>query len=756
MTTRRPDDKLDRRQFIRIAGIGLTAPVFLAHCSDDDPTTPGPGTPIEPGEQFFPQSVASGDPTADSIVLWTRLQDEGAELPASLVISRDEAQTDVVATQSLVATAEHDFVLKLRVSGLEAGATYYYRFVYDKAGTQYGSRVGRTKTAPAADADVPVRFAFASCQDFIGRYYNSYAKMLELADDLDFFVHLGDYIYETTGDPGFQSEGGERRVAFTDTEGAIAFTDAAGEITHYGARSLDNYRELYKTYRSDPFLQQVHEKLPMVSIWDDHEFSDDCWKDNATYFDGRTNEDAQTERRQNAERAHFEFMPLDRGLSPEGDGLAASIATPITDPAAVLYRDLRFGKHLHLVVTDTRTYRPDHPIREDAFYGRVILTEAELTAEGIDPQEVDGAGLPVYAPYVDIGAAAWSDHRAALVPILTDAYKAGGPGLSDEEAAALAETATTGNVAAVVVNELLADAITAGTLTAIDTDGLPRGMTIDHLRFQKKFLFANDGIHARYLVHQARYELWQKVAFAKDPSGQDVLGQAQETWLRDVLSNTDATWKVLGTSISFTSMIIDVSDAGFPPTLVGDPDEELIKEGTQTFQAFFDAPYLFSVDQWDGFPQKRAQLFDWMREIPNVVSIAGDIHSSYVADHGNGGKSHNIFELTGAGISSEPFKGFVREKVDAVVPGATQSPSISALIERLEDFLLAANPTMVHASNDTHGFVMVEVTGDAMTATFHYAEEEHVAVDTGGDAAAAAAPFQTHTFVISGDSVTAS
>lgn len=749
MTTRH-DKSLDRRQFIRIAGIGLSAPVFLSHCADDDPIPGGPS--VELGEQHFPQSVASGDPTPESVILWTRVVDEAStDLPVTMQISRDEAQSDVVATVALVARAEYDQVLKLRVSGLEPGTFYYYRFIYDKAGRKLGSRVGRTKTAPAPDADVPVKFAFASCQDFIGRFYNSYARMLQLADELDFFVHLGDYIYETTGDPGFQSESGSRGISFTDVDGAIAIENEDGNVTHYAAQSLDNYRELYKSYRADKFLQQVHEKLPMVSIWDDHEFSDDCWKDNATYFSGKVVEDGQTARRKNAERAHFEYMPIDRGLSAGGDALAVvgEGDVPIADPATVLYRDLRFGKHLHLIVTDTRTYRPDHAIGEDVFFGKVILTEAELTAEGIDPAELDADDEPVYAPYIDISAATWAAHRTELIAVMTAAYTEAAPDLPADHVTMLAERAATGNVSAAAVNDLLEDAIDAGTLTAIDTVALPRGMTIDHLRFQKEQLFSNDGIHARYLVNKARFDLWQKVRYAADAASQDVLGATQESWLTETLTGSDATWKVVGNSISFTSMIIDVSDEAFPAALEGSPEAELIKSGAQTFQAFFDAPYYFNVDQWDGFPQKLQGLLDVMRGVPNVVMIAGDIHSTYVADHGKGtGGTHNVFELTGAGISSEPFKGFARGRVDAVVPGASQADNIAAVIEHLEEFLLAANPSMKYASNDTHGFFVVEVTAGAMNATYHYAPEEHVIVDTAGDVELAAAAFEEAKFTI--------
>jgi alkaline phosphatase D len=273
------------------------------------------------------------------VILWTRVQDEdkGAGLMLTLELASDEAFFNVIGSQTVVATAEHDHVIKLRVSGLAPATTYFYRFIYERTSEErYASRVGRTRTAPADDADVRVKVAFVSCQDFIGRYYNAYAKLLEVGDDVDVLVHLGDYIYETTGDPEFQAEAGERVVTFTDTAGAITFEDGEGNVSHYAAQSLDNYRDLYKQYRSDPFLQRVHERFPFVVIWDDHEFSDDCWADNATYFDGKIDENGQTDRRKNAEQAHFEYMPTELGLSSDGRTLAtpASCSTATSASAS--------------------------------------------------------------------------------------------------------------------------------------------------------------------------------------------------------------------------------------------------------------------------------------------------------------------------------------------------------------------------------------------------------------------------------------
>src|SRR5262249_7625400 len=152
----------------------------------------------------------------------------------------------------------------------EPATVYYYRFAYVQAGhknKRYLSRVGRTKTAPAPESDVAVKFGVVTCQDFIGRFYNSYVAMT--SQELDFWVHLGDYIYETTGDPSSENNTAMRAVASPADDPGISFG------TYAAARSLGNYRQLWQTYRSDKNLQRMHELAPVVVVWDDHEYSND-------------------------------------------------------------------------------------------------------------------------------------------------------------------------------------------------------------------------------------------------------------------------------------------------------------------------------------------------------------------------------------------------------------------------------------------------------------------------------------------------
>ena len=723
-----PVSGTSRRDFLKLVGIGLAAPAFvdLGACADDKGAAP-----VTIDVASFPQGVASGDPRPDSVVLWARIEPQPAiaEHRVTLLIDTAESLDAPLVEQELVAGADHDHIVKIKVSGLDAGTTYYYQFVYEADGQRLGSRVARTKTAPAADADVPFKIALASCQDFVARYYNSYAKMSQEAD-LDLVVHVGDYIYETTGDASFQSGGNaERGVTFSDTAGAIAFFDAAGEVTHYAAQSLSNYRELYRRYRSDPWLQRVHEQVPFVFIWDDHEFSDDCWGDTATYFDGRSDENHQRTRRENAERANFEYLPTELGLDAAGAAFDIGSKLPVSDPTITIYRDFRFGRHVHLVLTDTRSYRPDHAIPEDVHPARIAILEDELEPSGLDPAATKGDGTPLYVPYVELDAAL----AARVIDALVVAY---GKVLDDDEAAlrARATAQATGPWSAVALNTLLAESFDVSP----ESD-LPRGATYDHMRYAPNQLFASDGLGARYLVERRHYDAYQKARYARDPRSQDVLGAAQEAWLRSTIASSTATWKVVATSISMTSMIVDARRV--PASLVGTPDEAAVTAGLNLFKSLLPTSYYLSVDQWDGFGDKRAELLSVLRSQPNCMLLAGDIHSFYATSHGQGDGQHGVVELTGGGISSESFKGFVRRVVNGIVPGIMSDPNVAATVENLEHLFRDNFAPLVYANNDAHGFVAVSFGATEANATLYVAPIAHVEVEA-GDVTTAAAPFE--------------
>ena len=330
---------MDRRQFLTRTAFFTVAAASLTACGGGDD---GPA-----GRYTFPQGVASGDPKSTSLVFWSRCVRSGAGsadmIPVTLQVSASPAFTTALAEVALLASPSHDFTVRAKVTGLPAATPLYYRFV---AGSDI-SPVGNAKTSPAAGAPVAqLKFAWITCQDWSVNHWG--AMSLLAAEELDFLVHVGDYIYETVG-ASFQA--GQSEPA----HGAIVFPDgtALADGSRY-ATTLADYRALYRTYRGDTRLQALHAKCPLIATWDDHEFSDDCWQDHQTYTNANLQ---QTARRRAANQAWVEYMPVDFG----------DVSFDSTNAAydnLRIYRDFQFGNLMHLVMTDERLYRDDHVVDE--------------------------------------------------------------------------------------------------------------------------------------------------------------------------------------------------------------------------------------------------------------------------------------------------------------------------------------------------------------------------------------------------------
>jgi len=370
--------KLGRRNFLHVVVASGGATVATACTTTDDPAA----TPEERAD-VFPQGLASGDPREDSVILWTRVEpsDASADESVSYDVATDEEFSDVVASGELAAEAANDHTVRLKVEGLASATTYYYRF----SARGLSTLVGRTKTAPGENDDVSVRFAFASCQDFVGRYFHSWRVLLE-EDDVDFVVFLGAYIYETNGDTSFQEEGKERAIVLPDGK-ALDEDETDIDTPFLGAETLADYRSLYQQYRVDPDLQEVHRLFPFICIWDDHEFANDAWQDHSTDFAELNGDEQDTSRREVATRAWFEYQPADVVYDAE-----ASFPNDIT-----IYRKLRFGKHFELFLTDQRYYRDDHAIAEgpvEVAVGKTgkntsVGSRVFVLKKGFDPIESD-------------------------------------------------------------------------------------------------------------------------------------------------------------------------------------------------------------------------------------------------------------------------------------------------------------------------------------------------------------------------------
>jgi alkaline phosphatase D len=274
----------------------------------------------------FSLGIASGEPTPDGFVLWTRLAPkplEGGGMPHENLkvrwqVAHDEAMTKVAAEGTAVATPELAHSVHVEVGGLEPNRWYFYRF--DVAGE--ASVVGRARTAPQVN-DLPdrLRMAFASCQHFESGHYTAYEHMAK--EDLDLIAHLGDYIYEGPG----------KTTAFRVHVGPLL-------------RELTDYRNRHAQYKTDPHLQAAHAKCPWLVTWDDHEFANNC----AGGISEKPDDDptAYLFRRAAAYQAYYEHMPLRQTQIPHG-------------PDMLLYRRVPWGRLAAFDVLDTRQYRTDQP-----------------------------------------------------------------------------------------------------------------------------------------------------------------------------------------------------------------------------------------------------------------------------------------------------------------------------------------------------------------------------------------------------------
>lgn len=323
----------------------------------------------------FPQSVASGDPTDSGAMIWTRVdpaitqgvrrtaldpklvrwitqpQSPPSDPPwireavqagqfAMFEVSRSDDFQHPVLVGFTPIWGEFDHVVKVDLDGyLQPQTSYFYRFITH---TGHVSQTGHFRTLPASHTDVPaVTFAFITCQDYTNGYFNAIRFLTDEA--LDFVVHLGDYVYEAVGDPRYQNPLPERQIT----------------LPSHGAKavSLDDYRTLYRTYRSDPDLQKLHETHAMIAIWDDHEFANDCYYP-AVAPDDNLNSDPP--RRLAANQVWFEYMPA-RVSFDRTKGFENSIR---------IYRHFKIGRLAELIMTDERLYRRAHPCGEGQLFER--------------------------------------------------------------------------------------------------------------------------------------------------------------------------------------------------------------------------------------------------------------------------------------------------------------------------------------------------------------------------------------------------
>lgn len=372
----------------------------------------------------FPQGVASGDPTPNTVILWTRAEPTDAArdaLDILMQVSETEDFARVIVEETVVAERRFDYVVKVKATKLRPDTRYHFRFGVEGRAP---FTAGRTRTAPTADSTRDVRLAFASCQGYQNGFFDAWAWLVERDqaapdnEQLDFVLHLGDFIYEHIYPTGV------RPIApFPDAQAQMPAGSYVTATLPIPAQTLDDYRHLYRTYLTDPDLQAARARFPFVCIWDDHEFSNDCWQSFSNYgWDDKP----EQRRRVAAMRAWFDFIPADvdwnaataagDGLAPllpafdqammplDADGRVGGSSRAATDVLKV-YRDFRWGRNLHLIVPDCRSYRSDHPLPEAVAKGFVKHARAGLPVSLIETLDAgktaNGGNPPVKISYGD-------------------------------------------------------------------------------------------------------------------------------------------------------------------------------------------------------------------------------------------------------------------------------------------------------------------------------------------------------------------
>lgn len=302
-----------RRRFIKTVAIGTGSLAMASTLSGCAPA------------QFL-HGVASGDPLQDRVVIWTRVS---AYTPRDAVLVRWVVATDsrckrIVGAGTELTDSSRDFTVKLDVTGLEPGTTYYYQFFTSSD----ASPIGRLRPLPTGSV-AAFNMAVLSCSNYPAGYFHVYNEVAK-RNDVDAVLHLGDYIYEYAA-------------------GGYASADAAAlgrtVVPENEIVSLSDYRQRHAQYRSDTALQAAHRQHSFICVWDDHEISNDAWRNGAENHD--EGEGSWEIRKANAIQAYYEWMPV---REPE-DGFRER-----------LYRRFTVGDLLDLHMLDTRVIGRDQQL----------------------------------------------------------------------------------------------------------------------------------------------------------------------------------------------------------------------------------------------------------------------------------------------------------------------------------------------------------------------------------------------------------
>ncbi len=370
-----------------------------------------PSGPRTERRDLYPQGVASGDPQSESVILWTRREPDASAVAHRLMVevASDEAFTRIVARGDVEVSAATDWTCRFLAAGLSPAREYWYRFI-DEAGNT--SRIGRTLTAPAADDDRPVRFAFVSCQDPTIGALNAYRRMIyedvrrPRAEQLGFVLHLGDFIYEIVKYPEDGRDGMDRGRRLREV---FRYPTGKRLRNFHFPVDLTDYRAIYQGYLQVPELQDARARWPFVPVWDNHEFAWRGFQSQSWLFNDPP-EDAQ-QLKVAASQAWYEYQPA-RVVKPgAGDAFEAPSVTngplgPVDarglgqNPdnltainALKIQRAFRYGKNIDMILTDNRSYMAK-PITGEGLPGLDFGATPELANDILEEGREYPGGAP--------------------------------------------------------------------------------------------------------------------------------------------------------------------------------------------------------------------------------------------------------------------------------------------------------------------------------------------------------------------------
>ncbi|KAI0686724.1 PhoD-like phosphatase-domain-containing protein [Cytidiella melzeri] len=292
----------------------------------------------------FTHRVASGDPFDTSVLLWTRAfpingtPDQSVPVCVSFqIFDNPSLKGKPIDSGEAFTSWDVDFTVKFEATGLKADTSYWYQFA-DCTSPSTKSVIGTTRTIPSANTPAsevnggkPLTFAVFSCSQFQAGYFNAYGVATHNTS-AEFFVHLGDYIYESLGNGA-----------------SIGRAVLGRELA-----TIHDYRQRLGQYRTDVSLLDAHQAHPWITVMliqDDHEVADQSWKagtatsnDSASGCTFSPSGACFTDRKLAAVRAYHEWIPIRQ--VDVGDKLR-------------IWRNFEFGKLLDLTMLDTRQYDRD-------------------------------------------------------------------------------------------------------------------------------------------------------------------------------------------------------------------------------------------------------------------------------------------------------------------------------------------------------------------------------------------------------------